>query len=70
MDIFDYLSKADIFIYNLKFILLPQVIATLNNYACLLPPLANGLLFQSVKPRKSTTGEVVPMEGSDLAVGT
>ena len=29
------------FTLKLKFILLPQLIATLNNYACSLPPLAN-----------------------------
>ena len=29
------------FALKLKFILLPQLIATLNNYACSLPPLAN-----------------------------
>ena len=28
------------FAHKLKFILLPQLIATLNNYACSLPPLA------------------------------
>ena len=34
-------QKPDMFILKLKFILLPQLIATLNNYACALPPLAN-----------------------------
>ena len=34
-------QKPDMFALKLKFILLPQLIATLNNYACLLPPLAN-----------------------------
>ena len=34
-------QKADMFALKVKFILLPQLIATLNNYACLLPPLAN-----------------------------
>ena len=33
-------QKPDLFTHKLKFILLPQSIATLNNYACLLPPLA------------------------------
>ena len=34
-------QKPTMFTYKLKFILLPQLIATLNNYACSLPPLAN-----------------------------
>ena len=34
-------AKPAIFTYELKFILLPQLIATLNNYACSPPPLAN-----------------------------
>ena len=34
-------QKPDMFALKLKFILLPQLIATLNNYACSLPPLAN-----------------------------
>ena len=34
-------QKPDMFILKLKFILLPQLIATLNDYACSLPPLAN-----------------------------
>ena len=34
-------QKPDMFAHKLKFILLPQLIATLNNYACSLPPLAN-----------------------------
>ena len=34
-------QKPDMFTYKLKFILLPQLIATLNNYACSLPPLVN-----------------------------
>ena len=37
----DCLKKPAMFTYKLKFNLLPQLIATLNNYACLLPPLAN-----------------------------
>ena len=32
-------QKPDMFTYKLKFILLPQLIATLNNYSCSLPPL-------------------------------
>ena len=35
-------QKPAMFIYKLKFILLPQLIAILNNYACLLPPLSTG----------------------------
>ena len=34
-------AKTDMFTYKLKFILLPQCIAMLNNYASSLPPLAN-----------------------------
>ena len=34
-------QKPDIFAYKLKFILLPQLIAVLNNFACSLLPLAN-----------------------------
>ena len=34
-------QKPDMFALKLKFVLLPQLIATLNNYACSLPPLAN-----------------------------
>ena len=34
-------QKPAMFALKLKFILLPQLIATLNNYACALPPLAN-----------------------------
>ena len=33
-------QKLDMFAHKLKFILLPQLIATLNNYACSLPPMA------------------------------
>ena len=33
------------FAQKLKFILLPQLIATLNNYACSLPTLANGCFW-------------------------
>ena len=60
------------FAYKLKFILLPQLIATLNNYACSLPPLANVNWSASpvyFRPCKSTTGEMASMEGSNLAVG-
>ena len=60
------------FAHKLKFILLPQLIATLNNYACSLPPLANvdWSAFPECfcRPCKSTTGEMVPKEGSKLAV--
>ena len=34
-------QKPNMFTLKMKFILLPQLIATLNNYACALPPLAN-----------------------------
>ena len=34
-------QKSTMFIYKLKFILLPQFMPTINNYACSLPPLAN-----------------------------
>ena len=34
-------EKPAMFAYKLKFILLPQLIAILNNYACSLPPLTN-----------------------------
>ena len=34
-------QKPDMFAHKLKFILLPQLIATLSNYACSLPLLAN-----------------------------
>ena len=61
------------FVYKLKFILLPQLIATLNNYACLLPPLvmSTGLLYHSAFhwPCKSMTGEMAPKGSSNLAVG-
>ena len=42
-------QKPAMFAYKLKFILFPQLITKLNNYACSLPPLAdvNCLLFQS-----------------------
>ena len=67
-------QKPDMFALKLKFILLPQLIATLNNYACLLPPLANvdwfALPEYFFRPCKSTTGEMAPKEGPKLAVGT
>ena len=34
-------NTHDMFAHKLKFILLPQLIAILNNYACSLPPLAS-----------------------------
>ena len=58
--------------HKLKFILLPQLIAALNNYACSLPPLVN--VKQSAfpewfcQPCKSMTGEMAPKKGSNLAV--
>ena len=67
-------QKPAMFAYKLKFILLPQLIATLNNYACLLPPLANVNWSAFPEcffwPCKSMTGEMAPMEGFSLAVGT
>ena len=61
------------FAHKLKFILLPQLIAALNNYACSLPPLVNvdWLLSMNAfcRPCKSMTGEMVQKEGSKLAVG-
>ena len=33
-------QKPDMFAHKLKFFLLPQLIATLNNYRCSLPPMA------------------------------
>ena len=62
------------FTHKLKFILLPQLIVTLNNYACSLPLVAyvDWYAFQGAfcRPCKSTTGEMVPNEGSNLTVGT
>ena len=59
------------FAHKLKFILLPQLIATLNNYACTLPPLANinWSAFSECFLPKSTTGKMTPKEDSNLAVG-
>ena len=61
------------FALKLKFILLPQFIATLNNYTCALPPLANvdwsAFPDAFCRPCKSTTGEIAPKEDSRLAVG-
>ena len=59
------------FAYKLKFILLPQFIVTLNNYACSLPSLANvdWSAFAFFQLCKFTTSEMVPMEGSNLAGG-
>ena len=57
------------FTHKPKFILLSQLIATLNNSACLLPPLAN--VIQSAfpecffQPCKFMTCEMVPTEGSN-----
>ena len=66
-------QKPDMFTYRLKFILLPQLITTLNNYASSLPPLANvnwsAFLERFCWPCKSMTGAMAPMEGSTLAVG-
>ena len=49
-------------------------IATLNNYVCLLSPLTNvnWSAFSEClyRPFKSTTGEMAPMDGLNLAIGT
>ena len=48
---FDYVQKSTMFAYKLNFILFPQLIvtlSTLNNYACLLPPLVNVNCFSRV----------------------
>ena len=62
------------FTHKLKFIVLPQLIATLNNYAChcLYWLMLTGLLYQNAFCRscKSATGEMAPKEGSKLVVGT
>ena len=64
-------QKPDMFALKLIFILLLQLKATLNNYACSLPPLANvdSSAFPECRPCKSTTGEMAPKEGSRLAWG-
>ena len=67
-------KKSDMLAYKLKLILLAQLIATLNDYACSLPPLAK-VIWSAFpegfcRPCKSTTGEMASMEGSSLAVGT
>ena len=60
----------------MNFILFPQLIvplSTLNNYACLLPPLVNVNCFSRVLDHiiyKFTTGKMVPVEGSESAVLT
>ena len=58
-----------------EFILLPQLITTLNNYACSLPPLANVNWCAFSKKHfadhvKSTTGEMVLNDGYNFVVGT
>ena len=57
------------FTHELKFILLPQFIATMYVH-CLHWLMSTGLLFQRAfcQPCKSTTGEMAPREGSSLAV--
>ena len=66
-------QKPDMFVHKLKFILLPQLVATLNSYACSLPPLANvdWSTFPECfcQPCKSTTGEIVQKEGSNWLWG-
>ena len=67
-------QKPDMFAHKLIFILFPQLIATLNNYACSMPPQANfdWSAFPDCfcRPCKSTTSEIALKEGSNLAVGT
>ena len=61
-------QKPAMFVYKLKFILLSQLIATLNNYARSLPslPIVNWSASPECffRPCKSMTGEMVPMESS------
>ena len=69
-------QEHNLFAYKLKYILLPQLIATLNIYACPLPILANVNwsafpgCFNSCWLCNSTTGEMTPMDGSSFALGT
>ena len=67
-------QKPDMFALKLKFILLPQLIATLitMHVHCLHWLMWTGLLSLNAfcRPCKPTTGEMVPKEGSKLAVGT
>ena len=62
------------FAHKLKFILSPQLIATLINYACSLSLLAdvNWYAFQNAfcRPCKFTITQMVPVEGSNLALWT
>ena len=66
--------KPATFTHKLKFILSPQLIVSLNNYACSLPPLANvnWSVFQSAFywPCIYMTGELVPMTSSKSALET
>ena len=66
----DCLSKTrHICTQKLKFIIYPQFMATLNNYACSLPPLAD-VHWSAFRPCESMTGEMVPKESSKLAAVT
>ena len=58
------------FAHKLKFILLPQLLATMHVH-CLHWLMSTGLLYLSAfcRPCKSTTGEMTPKEDSKLAVG-
>ena len=60
-------QKTAMFVHKLKFILLPQLITTLNNYVW-----STGLLFQSTfcQPSKFMTSGMVPVKGSNMAAST
>ena len=66
-------QKPAMLAYKLKFILLPQLIATLNNYACLLLPLANDKWSASLEwffqLCKSIAGEMVSNGGLKFGSG-
>ena len=66
-------QKHDMLAHKLKLILLPQLIATLNNYVSSLPPLANvnwsALPKYLCWPCKSTTAEMGPKGGLQFGCG-
>ena len=76
VDICDCLSKKpEMFAYKLKFILLPQLIATLlitMHVHCLHWLMLTGQLSLCAfcRPYKSMTGEMAPKEGTKSAVVT
>ena len=67
-------QKPDMFTHKLEFILLPQLIYSYTkNYACSMPPLANvgwSAFPECCQTCKSMTGEMVPKEAFNLAMGT